>query len=412
MPPLPPDAEPAAGRPATRRDLIRALGVGLVGLPLAACPRRGPRRRSSGPSRRASCRRLCRGRVHPARCRRTRSSPRPSADTLAAEAAAPLAAVRETLRPRRVRPGGTIGLVAPAGVLRSVSQVTDAVADVRAMGFEARVGRHALDRYGFLAGSDQNRADDFMAMVTDPDVDAVVCLRGGYGCARILPLLDYDAIRAGGQAYRRLLGRHGPPARDLRQGRARLVPRARRHLVVARHDGAGLPRRPRARRDARHRRRPERRRASRSRPSAAAPPRARSLGGNLSVVASLAGTGYLPTSRQRGLLRGDDRGVLPAGPPVHAARDGGRARADGRRRVRAVLAVLGRRLGVVRRPRFSATTWARTAARRGSAHPSATSRPCTRCPSACLSAPTPTRARSRPSARPSCEPVRRTRPCH
>ena len=293
MPPFPPDHD-RPGRPATRRDLIRALGAGLVGLPLAACSTTRPE---------TPVVRLVSPRIAPpapltppADTLVAEAVPADTlaADTLAAEAAPAAAAVRETLRPRRVRPAGTIGLVAPAGVLRSVSQVEDAVRDVRAMGFEARVGRHALDRYGFLAGSDQNRADDFMAMVTDPDVDAVVCMRGGYGCARILPLLDYDAIRAAAKpivgysdvtalllaiyAKSGLVSFHGPVGISTWRGTTAhafrdVLVRGGTLAISGDPDGARIPF------------------ETVRRGSAEGP----LVGGNLSVVASLVGTGYLPS---------------------------------------------------------------------------------------------------------------------
>jgi muramoyltetrapeptide carboxypeptidase len=54
---------------------------------------------------------------------------------------------------------------------------------------------HLRQRRGFLAGSDRQRAEDLMGMFLDPRVKAMVCARGGYGSARLLPLLDYRAIR-------------------------------------------------------------------------------------------------------------------------------------------------------------------------------------------------------------------------
>jgi muramoyltetrapeptide carboxypeptidase len=53
-----------------------------------------------------------------------------------------------------------------------------------------------LGRYGYLAGTDQNRAADVNAMFADPEVKAIFAIRGGWGCARILPYLDYAMIRA------------------------------------------------------------------------------------------------------------------------------------------------------------------------------------------------------------------------
>lgn len=103
---------------------------------------------------------------------------------------------RPVVLPPRLPAGGTIGLIAPAGVLRSRGQLEDAIEAVEDLGFETKVGRHVLARYGFLAGTDAQRASDVMAMIQDPEVDAIVAVRGGWGCARILPLLDYDVIAA------------------------------------------------------------------------------------------------------------------------------------------------------------------------------------------------------------------------
>lgn len=63
-------------------------------------------------------------------------------------------------------------------------------------GWRVKAGRHLRRRQGFLAGTDRERAGDLMRAFRDPAVQAICCLRGGYGTARLLPLLDYDVIRA------------------------------------------------------------------------------------------------------------------------------------------------------------------------------------------------------------------------
>lgn len=63
------------------------------------------------------------------------------------------------------------------------------------MGFLTKVGEHVMERHGYLAGTDEDRASDLMDMFRDPEVDAILALRGGWGCARILPLLNYEEIR-------------------------------------------------------------------------------------------------------------------------------------------------------------------------------------------------------------------------
>jgi muramoyltetrapeptide carboxypeptidase len=63
------------------------------------------------------------------------------------------------------------------------------------LGFRPKLGRHVRARLGFLAGTDHERATDLMAMFTDRTVKAIICLRGGYGSARLLDRLDYEVIR-------------------------------------------------------------------------------------------------------------------------------------------------------------------------------------------------------------------------
>ena len=107
-----------------------------------------------------------------------------------------LTAPPQLIRPPRLRAGGTIGLVAPAGKLTSRRQLEDTQEELDAVGFRTKSGRFIFEQHGYLAGTDAQRADDLMAMFTDPDVDGILAMRGGWGCARILPLLDYDVIRA------------------------------------------------------------------------------------------------------------------------------------------------------------------------------------------------------------------------
>jgi muramoyltetrapeptide carboxypeptidase len=99
------------------------------------------------------------------------------------------------LRPRRLSPGDTIGLVAPANATFLSSELEIARETFEALGLRVRLGRHLLDRYGYFAGRDADRAADVNQAFTDPSVHAVFALRGGWGSARLLPLLRYDAIR-------------------------------------------------------------------------------------------------------------------------------------------------------------------------------------------------------------------------
>jgi len=97
-------------------------------------------------------------------------------------------------RPRALRPGGRIALVAPAGPVDPTRFEANRRALER-LGFETVARDDILDRDGYLAGSDERRARELMEFVCDPDVDAIVCARGGYGCARIVDRLDAKAVR-------------------------------------------------------------------------------------------------------------------------------------------------------------------------------------------------------------------------
>ena len=94
-----------------------------------------------------------------------------------------------------------LGVVAPASPLYNRGDVDRAALVLEGLGFRLKLGRHARDRHGYLAGTDGERAEDFMHTWGDPEVDGVLCVRGGYGSARIVDRLDYAAIAAHPKAF-------------------------------------------------------------------------------------------------------------------------------------------------------------------------------------------------------------------
>lgn len=106
------------------------------------------------------------------------------------------AATRQRLGVPALDPGDTIALVSPSSATDERLSLQLAREAMQALGFEVKTGEHYAARYGSLAGSDAQRAGDLNAMFEDEAVKAIVCVRGGSGAARLLPLLDYDAIRA------------------------------------------------------------------------------------------------------------------------------------------------------------------------------------------------------------------------
>ena len=106
------------------------------------------------------------------------------------------AATPSSGKPARLRPGDTVGLIEPAGFSDGETQIEAVKYTVAGMGLVPKVAPHVGSRYGYLAGTDEERAADINAMFADPDVKAVFAVRGGWGCARLLPLLNWDVIRA------------------------------------------------------------------------------------------------------------------------------------------------------------------------------------------------------------------------
>ena len=116
---------------------------------------------------------------------------------LAARVASPRlsAAPRSPLKPHRLKPGDTVALVSPASATFQTADVQVAKESLEALGLKVRLGEHLLERHGYLAGDDKARADDITALFTDTSVAAIHPIRGGWGSSRVLPYLDYDAIR-------------------------------------------------------------------------------------------------------------------------------------------------------------------------------------------------------------------------
>jgi len=97
------------------------------------------------------------------------------------------------IQPPILRYGDTIGVVTLGSPLNPEA-IDAAVGVLQGMGFVVELGRYVYASTGFLAGTDRQRAADFMRMVENPDVRMILPTRGGVGVAGILPYLDYEAI--------------------------------------------------------------------------------------------------------------------------------------------------------------------------------------------------------------------------
>lgn len=91
--------------------------------------------------------------------------------------------------------GARVALVAPAGPLRLPADLERATANARTLGWEPIIGSNAREKDAYFAGDDGERLKDLNDAIRDDTIDAVWCLRGGYGAMRLLERLDYDALK-------------------------------------------------------------------------------------------------------------------------------------------------------------------------------------------------------------------------
>ncbi len=98
------------------------------------------------------------------------------------------------LKPKRLRPGDTVGIIAPASGV--APETWDrAVRNIESLGFKARIGKNARGRLSFLSATDKERLEDLHWAFSDPEISAVWCVRGGGGAPRLLPDVDFALIR-------------------------------------------------------------------------------------------------------------------------------------------------------------------------------------------------------------------------
>ena len=101
------------------------------------------------------------------------------------------------LKPKPLHRGDTIGLVGISGAMHEPETKFDKMlAAIDALGYKVIIADSCREEYGYLSGTDESRARGLNQMFRDDRVDAVVCMRGGYGVARMLDMVDFDVIRA------------------------------------------------------------------------------------------------------------------------------------------------------------------------------------------------------------------------
>jgi len=96
--------------------------------------------------------------------------------------------------PGLLKPGDTVALIAPGSSIPE-EKIEKAISNLESLGLKIKEGKFIREKYGYTAGKDHERIADIHWAFGDKSIDAVWCIRGGYGCTRLLPYLDYNIIK-------------------------------------------------------------------------------------------------------------------------------------------------------------------------------------------------------------------------
>lgn len=99
------------------------------------------------------------------------------------------------IKPPPLRPGDTIGVIAPAGPVDR-DEIQPAIDLLKERGYHTLLSLNLFKKKGYLAGHDEARLEDFHAMFADSGIKAILCARGGFGTIRLLDRIDYDLVRS------------------------------------------------------------------------------------------------------------------------------------------------------------------------------------------------------------------------
>jgi muramoyltetrapeptide carboxypeptidase len=103
---------------------------------------------------------------------------------------------RKLIKPQRLRKGDLVALTAPAGAIFNAESIQKATLALENAGFRVKHGDTLTQRFGYLAGTDAVRAAELQNLFEEREVRGIIAMRGGWGCARLLPLLDLHKAAA------------------------------------------------------------------------------------------------------------------------------------------------------------------------------------------------------------------------
>ncbi|MBN1568877.1 MAG: LD-carboxypeptidase [Acidobacteria bacterium] len=101
----------------------------------------------------------------------------------------------QTIQPPAIKKGDTIAVIAPASPIDGREGLERGISVLEAMGFHVRFDERIFESFRYLAGEDSARAEELMSTFEDPSIQAIIALRGGYGCSRLIPLIAEKRLR-------------------------------------------------------------------------------------------------------------------------------------------------------------------------------------------------------------------------
>lgn len=98
------------------------------------------------------------------------------------------------IRPKPLQKGDKVAIISPASP-SDKNLIDKCIASLNELGLKVVIGESCLSEHGFLSGTDDIRANDINCMFADKNIKGIFALRGGYGCARLLDLIDFKLIK-------------------------------------------------------------------------------------------------------------------------------------------------------------------------------------------------------------------------
>ncbi|GAU76238.1 LD-carboxypeptidase [Fusibacter sp. 3D3] len=98
------------------------------------------------------------------------------------------------VKPKRLKKGDTIAIISPSSGIWRRSELLQSVEALEKLGYKVKLGEHVLKNRLYLAGTDEERASDFIWAFEDSTVDAIFASQGGYGAARLLRYINFDVV--------------------------------------------------------------------------------------------------------------------------------------------------------------------------------------------------------------------------